>query len=181
MSGPWFGDYRNADDSAYWPAPRGGGNPKGMHPDHPRYRHYNPYSGYEPSELDERAAEEGWEDEDRESNWGPPPSEDDLTDPGFPEEEVDTHPDPDHMRDYRAGAILTQAEQWPERCAAYTGHGLTESEIQAKKKHDPVGADVKRLKGKDTGLYGEDESDTYDVIATPSPDKKGWDVLKSYG
>lgn len=77
--------------------------------------------------------------------------------------------------------ILRQADQWPDRCAAYTGHGETESEIKAKKKHDPIGGDVKRLKGEDTGLYGEDESDTYDVYAKPAPSGKGWDVVRPIG
>lgn len=77
--------------------------------------------------------------------------------------------------------ILRQAEQWPDRVAAYTGQGKTESELQAEKKKTPVGGDVKRLKGKDTGLYGEDEDDTYDVYAQPSPNGKDWDVLRPIG
>ncbi len=63
--------------------------------------------------------------------------------------------------------ILSQADQWPDRCA----------------KHDPevVNSEVKRLRGEDTGLYGEDEDDLYDVYATPSPKGKGWDVLREVG
>lgn len=52
----------------------------------------------------------------------PEPEPHHLHDPGFQEEEVDTHHDPDHGReDHRIGAILRQGEQWPERVAF--GHG----------------------------------------------------------
>jgi hypothetical protein len=31
---------------------------------------------------------------------------------------------------------------------------------------------------RDTGLYGEDEDDLYDVIAKPSPHGNGFDVIR---
>jgi hypothetical protein len=41
--------------------------------------------------------------------------------------------------------------------------------------------DNQYMRGEDTGLYGEDEDHTYDIIGRPSPDGKGFDVLKSFG
>lgn len=105
-----------------------------------------------------------------------------LSDPGFGEHEVDTHFDPDHGREDKLGGVMRQSDQYGFlNTAAYTGHGETESEIQAKHPHAPVGGDVKRLRGEDTGLYGTDESDTYDVYGKPSPDGKGWDVIRPVG
>lgn len=179
-----------SEDSAYWSEDQlGYGNPKGAREGDDNYRHYNPYSGYEPSSRDERAGEEGWADKDKESNWGPPPSPDHLSDPGFTEHEVDDWQDPDHGREDRVGAILRQSEQWPVRTAAnrseasHTEHlGWGDAPPPKKKNHSPkpvtpTGGDVHRVKG----LYGEDEDHPYDVYATQSEHGNGWDVIRPVG
>lgn len=101
-----------------------------------------------------------------------------LDDPGFSEDHTPP-PDPDDWHhDRKEGGILTQREQFASSplIASYDGHGLTESQLQGPPKA-PVGGDVHRVKG----LYGEDEDDPYDVYAKPSPDGKGWDVIKQIG
>lgn len=242
-------------------------------------RHHNPYSGYEPTDADERAREDVAADDDSGYNWGPAPDPHALHSPGFAEHEVDDHPDPDighenknlpqghyddydhelgnweHQRgheDHKQGGILTQADQWPDRVAAiqagidydspefaehargyaeknkpagelvspneahqhrldtwrangwqgdpanprsYPGSGYPESlqafghqkrawgdappyEKKPKGPHaPPVGGDVHRMPGKDTGLYGTDENDLYDVYAHPNPKGDGYDVI----
>ncbi len=69
-----------------------------------------------------------------------------------PEHEVDDWPDPDHGREDRYAA------------------------------QDPAPVikrdDIKIMRGEDSGLYGEDEDDTYDAVVRPSPRGNGYDVLK---
>ena len=129
--------------------------------------------------------------------YGPPDNSPDGPDPEMemydehdPSRYVDStyedhsYQDPDDWHhDQKSGGILTQRDQWPDRVAGIrqAAHGrFTESELSG---HDPkvpkapVGGDVHRVKG----LYGEDEDDPYDVYAKPSPDGKGWDVIKAVG
>jgi hypothetical protein len=65
----------------------------------------------------------------------------------------------------------------------FKGHGSPGSFYDGEVQKKPVMPhnDNQYLRGEDTGLYGEDEDHTYDVIARPSPDGKGFDVLKSFG
>lgn len=89
--------------------------------------------------------------------------------------------DMDHdleQEEHRHGAVLRQADQWPERVSANVGgHGKTEAELAASghgmQHHD----DIKIMRGKDTGLYGEDEDHPQDIIGQPNS-HGGYDVLR---
>jgi hypothetical protein len=108
-----------------------------------------------------------------------------------PEEEVDTHYDPDHGREDRYGGMEVggfdpeQKLQWVNPEGHHHGHyggyetGLTEDELAAAH-HHPVQQhdEIQIMRGKDTGLYGEDEDHPYDVIAKPNPKGDGYDVIK---
>lgn len=58
------------------------------------------------------------------------PSLDLIHDPGFQEDDMDTHHDPDHGREeHRTGAILRQGEQWGEHYDDYD-HAAGDQEHQ---------------------------------------------------
>lgn len=163
---------------------------------------YDPTPGEHYDEANELALDK---DEASGYNWGPPPGDHD-SEPPVPDE-LDDWPDPDHGREaghyddydqrandmeynlaqegdspeaeeHRVGAILTQAQQWPDRAAANVGgHGHTEGELDATSHGMQHHDDIKIMRGKDTGLYGEDEDHPQDIIGQPNS-HGGFDVLR---
>lgn len=93
---------------------------------------------------------------------------------GYDKRREDAEHDID-QEEHRLGAVLRQVEQWPHRFAE--GRGYTNAELEAAGHGMHHTDDVKIMRGKDTGLYGEDEDHPQDIIGVPNS-HGGYDVLR---
>jgi len=155
----------------------------------------------------------GGDDAPSESVWGniytddehPDPYGDLIHDPGFPEHEVDDHPDPDHGReDHRTGAILRQSEQFPWRMAAgdpddyghddggnnhyydinkiqhhYDDYGPEENDWEHQRAHEGNIHDPSTQEAWQAHVMKDKDTGLgYDVLVKRNPKGDGWDVIR---